>query len=355
VKWILFFGILGILIFVSFQLRSNKKKPQLSLSPAVSSVKPSEEFQDQSRILFVPYWTLEEKVVSDTFDRLIYFGISANTEGIDTKEDGYKKITKFYKLADTRRDKYLTLRMIDSKANFAILENKDAQKNVINQTITLAKEKEFTGVVLDLEVIGLPFNSVINQINEFVKQFYTKSKENKLEFSIMLFGDVFYRVRPYDVKKIAQYGDKIFVMSYDFHKAGGAPGPNFPFSGKEKYGYDFKTMTDNFSKIVGIEKLVIVFGLFGYDWTVDENNHAIKPGVALSLNNAKKKFLQNCEFKNCSVKRDSISSETEVHYKDAQEKNHIVWFEDEESVLKKKEYLKEKGITKTAFWAYSYF
>ena len=81
------------------------------------------------------------------------------------------------------------------------------------------------------------------------------------------------------------------IMAYDFHKVKGNPGPNFPLNGKETYGYDLQKMTDDFLQFVPPEKLTIIFGLFGYDWVIDDKNNALQSGEALSYLQIKQKFL----------------------------------------------------------------
>ncbi len=55
------------------------------------------------------------------------------------------------------------------------------------------------------------------------------------------------------------------------------------------------------------------------------------------------------------MKRDENSGENQVRYVDDAGKQHVVWFEDWDSVAKKQEYLESKGIKSLGFWAYSYF
>lgn len=243
--------------------------------------------------------------------------------------------------------------MIDPETNFAILKDKKAQERIQNEMINLAQKNGFKGIVLDLEVSSLPFSSVVNQINDFVKEFYMKSKATDLEFSILLFGDTFYKFRPYDVAYLSQYTDRVMLMAYDFHKAKGSPGPNSPLNKGTQYTYDFKTMVDDFLNIFPKEKIVVVFGLFGYDWSVDDHGKNLGMAQSLSLNQIQSKFLNGCSYRECEIKRDPVSKETRIEYVSSE--NHVVWFEDMESVEKKKEYLKEKGIESFSYWAYSYF
>ncbi|RJQ25869.1 hypothetical protein C4577_04605 [Candidatus Parcubacteria bacterium] len=317
---------------------------------------PTPKPEKENVFLFVPYWTLSSgSSLKESYGSLIYFGISANEKGVNKNEDGYKNITRFNSQFENEKNKYLTLRMLDSEANSKVLKDKKIQNKIIIDSLTIAKENSFRGLVLDFETQGLPFESLINRISSFYKLFYIQTKNENLDFLITVYGDNFYRIRPYDIKELAKNSDKVLIMAYDFHKAKGNPGPNFPFSAKETYGYDFKTMIDDFLNLVPEEKLVIIFGLYGYDWKVDEDNQAKESGEAVSFNKIKDKFLSNCKYESCLVKRDIKSLETKITYIDENSINHILWFEDVYSVDKKREFINEKNINQIGYWAYSYF
>lgn len=325
-------------------------------APSVTSVLQNPEEEKIKSYIFVPYWTIEkEKIAAGGQDGLVYFGVKPTIRGIDTTDDGYKKISVFNSLVSPKVRKYMAIRLLDSTVNFKILEDTASQELVIQETIALAKEHAFDGILLDLEVSSLPFESVIKHINSLTYRFYIRAKANNLVLYTALFGDAFYRVRPYDVGAISQNADRIFVMAYDFHKAGGNPGPNFPLHGKAEYGYDYEQMIDDYTKSAAREKLTIVFGMFGYDWLVSEKKQPEKKGESLSFLQIKQKFIDRCVIIDCAINRDEKSSETKLDYTDSNNNKHIVWFEDEESAKKKKEYLQKRGITSTAFWAYSYY
>jgi spore germination protein len=99
----------------------------------------------------------------------------------------------------------------------------------------------------------------------------------------------------------------------------------------------------------------VIFGLFGYDWTVDSQGNAIGQAQALTDLQIQHKFLDNCSFKDCQITRDPTSSETVIHYTDESGQKHVVWFDDSQSVATKEQYLKKRGIGNFAFWANSYF
>jgi spore germination protein len=114
-------------------------------------------------------------------------------------------------------------------------------------------------------------------------------------------------------------------------------------------------LTDDFLKLIPSDKITIIFGLFGYDWQVDDKGNATQPAQALTLLQIKQKFIDQCAFSECAWKKDKDSAETTVSYTDNDGKKHIIWFEDMESVKQKQEFLKTKGINSFSYWAYSYF
>lgn len=363
-KLILAIAVLILVIGVFVARNNHKTNIKATLSDSTSNVTPSTEIPGQARddtlkqektFLFVPYWGQTAETIPDQYgNELVYFGIAPGKDGIDKTESGYLGLARF-KAISTSRETFLTLRMTDSNSSLKILKDKDLEKKIIYQSIDAAKQYGFSGIVLDLEVSSLPFNTITEQMDEFVSDFSSSSKKQNLSFSMMFFGDTFYRFRSYDIIALKPYLYYAFVMAYDLHKANGDPGPNFPLSGNEIYGYDYGEMAADFLNVLPKEKLIIVFGMFGYDWKVDQDGKPIGQATATPLINAKSKFLNECQLRNCEVKRDEKSAETHVSYIDKQGENHIVWFEDEDSVASKEKFLKEKGITNVGFWAYSYY
>jgi spore germination protein YaaH len=245
--------------------------------------------------------------------------------------------------------------MVDKTFNSSVLRTPSLQQKIIQQSIEIAKENGFDGILLDYESSALAFDTVIKRISTFSDDFYKSAHAQHLSYDVALYGDTFFRSRPYNVKDIAQHSDRIFIMAYDFHKANGSPGPNFPLNGKSTYGYDFTSLMTDFTEEVRPDKLTVVFGMFGYDWQVNSKGEAEDTGVSISDNNAQKRFLSNCELSQCVVTRDPDSDETKVTYHDEDGNLHEVWFEDQRSVAKKKQYLQSIGVSSTSYWAYSFF
>lgn len=325
----------------TFQVKKNQ------VSQSNSNVTPATK---TSYTIFVPYWSLEENnPTGSVYDRSIYFGVTPTENGLNKEEPGYQNIAKYDELFSTSQ-KLLAVLMTDSDLNLKILANKIVQDEIISETIKTARGNNFSGIVLDLELFSLFNKNIPEQINSFVSDFSKAAKQNNLYFAQTLYGDVFYRHRPYDVKSISDHVDEVMIMAYDFSKSKGEPGPNFPLSGSDKYGYDIKTMVEDFLVVVPREKLSVIFGMYGYDWTVDDKKRPVKPAEVLTDNQIQQKYLGSCNDENCKSTRDNFSQETNIISKD-----HVVWFEDLKSAQVKQDYLQSQGIGNFAYWAWGYF
>lgn len=356
----------GLLIFIYFQQLNTVNKvnkqslkaitPPLQNNIQNNKITPLSDLKT-AKSIFIPYWTnLKNTTDLNQFDRLLYFGTAVSKAGIDKNEAGYKKMESFLKdLTNINKEKWLVIRMINTDVNLSILKNQSSWKKIADDSIDIVKNKRFDGIVLDLEMSILPLNNIMDKISDFVKFYYTNIKGQNIKLATALYGDVFYRQRPFDVKVISNHADEVMIMTYDFHKINGEPGPNFPLSGKEKYGYDLTQMIDDFLSFIPPEKLTIIFGMYGYDWTVSDDKRPLKNAIALTLNQINEKFIKSCLWKNCVISQDKISEETEINYVDKSLKYHIVWFEDEKSSEAKINFLKTKNINSAAFWAYGYY
>lgn len=353
--FLIILSILGILFVKNYQQDTTssvslKKTLEKSSVPIPTSSQYSEI---KSNALFVPYWNLSSQIPAQ-YDKVIYFGISGGKDGIN-EDAGSQKLPDFKKIVSPSQKQYLTLRLLDTDTNILILEDKNLQKKIVSKTNILAKEYGFDGVVIDLELSVLPMDDISHKINDFISYASTEFQKNNLRTAVVLYGDVFYRSRPYDVSFINAHTDEIMVMAYDFSKSYGEPGPNFPLQGKETYGYDLETMINDYVKIVPPEKLTIIFGMYGWNWTLGPQGKPLKRATAMSLNDITESYLNDCTFSLCLITADPLSAETKITYTDTERHSHEVWFENEDSVSKKKHLLQQYGIQSIGRWVWGYF
>ena len=106
---------------------------------------------------------------------------------------------------------------------------------------------------------------------------------------------------------------------------------------------------DLYGASVKPEQLVFVFGMFGYDWAVDEENRPLKGARSVTTSQAQSRYDTE------TVHVDPISAENTVVYTDDSGQKHVVWFENERSAQEKINYLMSKGISKVGYWAWGYY
>lgn len=356
--WTLLLAIIAAIgIFLAIYNNSRQPKSTAVVPKILQKATPAIIIpQKNSRqYLFVPYWAVLKKDDFSSFESLIYFGLGVNESGIELNDKGYERFSSFISITPNVKERILSIRMVDKTINADVIKNTALEDKIASQAVGLASKNKFDGVLLDYETSAFGFESTTNNITAFYKLFAKTVHDANLKFYVSLYGDAYFQSRPFDVKKIGEVSDKVLIMAYDFSKSGGNPGPNFPFMGRAQYGYDFSKMVDDFQKDVLNEKLVVIFGYFGYDWRVDKKENAVSSGVPLTTLEITKEFITKCEFKKCSFSRLPETNEPSINYTDDSGENHVVWFEDEVSISKKKEFLKSKGILETAAWAYSYF
>lgn len=338
-----------------------------TISPPVSqSQKPVHipvTFEPPQGSIFIPYWKIEalsEPVLPTlmkhaSVKNLIYFGVKPDESGsLEQSEAGYTQLTLFAQKAGAfKGKKLLALRMIEEKTNDIILNDPALQDRLIQETLSIMQTFNFDGVVVDLEHSVLPTSGVAQSITAFLRKTAEKTHAADKTFAVTMYGDTFYRQRPYEVKKIASFSDEIMIMAYDFHKSYGEPGPNFPLFKGDEFAYDFAMMVDDFYAHVPPQKITVLFGLYGYDWSVDNQNRPLKPAKALTLRQIEKTVLGFCDMPNCIMTRDKNAYENSIAYNTGGQA-HIVWYEDETSMKAKTGYLSTKGISSVGYWAFGY-
>jgi spore germination protein YaaH len=353
--------IIGLVVLLSlvFFFRSPVRQPASS-SPNPSVTKVPRQIQaneepakETSTSVFVPYWADLSEEISG-FDRLYYFGIVPTVDGIDRTEAGYATIPSFV-VAAGNTEKWLTLRMVERETNAEILSTAASWQKIVDDTLSIRNANGFTGVVLNLEVGLLALDLTEDDITEFTRFFSEQMAAADVPFASTAYGDSFFRKRPYNFKQLAPLVDHVIVMTYDFHKSFGLPGPNFPLNGKEEYRYDLTLMIDDYLTYLPPEKITIVLGRYGYEWIVDDQNRPLKAATPVTENQVESRYLPECPEPECVIERDDVSQELKITFMGDSGRTHVIWVDDETSTREKIEYLNSRGIGSTGFWAYGFF
>lgn len=290
---------------------------------------------------------------------LYYFGLGFDDRGNPIQDLSYQRINALEPIAP--RKKMLVVRLLQDAVIDSALKDLTVQQTIVKNTLEAVEKYKFGGAVLDLEKSYSLKTDTKDQISKFVHFFCTSLRKNYKDCFTLIYGDTFRLQRPYNVSAISKASDRVLVMAYDYHKAGGEPGPNFPFdrqnmrSNGSGYDYDFKQMVTDFTADVPPEKLEIVFGMYGYDWTLNDQGMPLKQAQSLSLNTIRGLIEGKWKMLIYKQTHDPVSGEKSLWYTDDDGRKHVVWYEDEESAQKKAQYLLQRGIGHVSYWAYGYY
>ena len=172
---LIFVSIAGIFIYQQVKDRVNHDLAQPIVYPSETPEPTSGHVNahtSTTTALFVPYWTVSQRMPAiDGFDEYVYFGVTPTMQGISPTDSMLGSIQHFMDNAPSDKQKLLTVSMTNSQTNFIVLKQADSQKKIIADAISLAQKEKFAGIVLDLEVSGIPFPSLEQQITTFVQSF----------------------------------------------------------------------------------------------------------------------------------------------------------------------------------------
>ena len=342
-------------VFLLVSNKGTQQKKQIRSVTTTTQTPQKNSVHPLQKSIFVPYWAGEAEREDTPYTNYYYFGIQPAKDGSIENELGLQHVSLVKKIPE--KQKKIVLRMLNQSVNEVLLSDKTAQKSLISSVKDFMYQNAFSGLILDIEI---PFTLQANkkeQITNFVQLICTAIKTDYKTCGVLIYGDFSFRNRPYDLAALGKTADTILLMAYDFQKPFGQPGPNFNFEEKQTYGYDFKQMITDTTALVPKDKIEVVFGMYGYDWTMNEQGIPLQSAEALTVNEIRTRVTQNAHRPNDTryALHENAAMEKTIQYIDGDGRSHVIWYEDEESAAIKTTYLKEQGIWQTSFWALSYF
>jgi spore germination protein len=139
----------------------------------------------------------------------------------------------------------------------------------------------------------------------------------------------------YDYPALAEVNDYIVVMAYDFHYAGGSPGPVGPYTWVQRVVSYLMTRVPR-------EKLILGIPLYGYDWNVT----AGPPARSVRYDQVRELLRRP----GASSGYDETEKEAWIRYTDDQGQQHEVWHADARSVAARVDLALDRGLAGVALW-----
>jgi len=365
-------AILSLLIIVG----STGSQVQQTISPLVASLNTklhqTTTAKKQYQVYgYAPYWTFDklDNVDFSTLTTLAYFDIKLNADGsLQTDDPGYttfmsdQATTTFQKAHDAGAKVNVTVSLMQNNDILAFLDNPQAQEQASNQIIQQVKNRGIDGVSLDVEYAGNPGADYQKKFTSFVQTFSAKlhSQVPDSQVTVAVYAGSARDQQLYDLGKLAQSTDAIFMMAYDFATSSAENAqPTAPLYGykKGKYPYDVATAVDDFLKVMPANKLILGVPYYGYNYPVSQ------PEVKSQTLS----YWASPAVQTYSIAQENVTAQTQAAYRSGWDDDakvswrayqdsatgtwRMIFLEDEKSLGIKYDFAKSKNLAGVGIWA----
>jgi spore germination protein len=221
-----------------------------------------------------------------------------------------------------------------------ILNDPGIEAKMMNNIISTAKKQNFTEIAFDFEYLRPEDKEAYL---EFLKRAKSRLKQEGYIMSVALAPKKSREQKgkwyeAHDYKRIGEIADFVVIMTYEWGYSGGPPMAVSPIGPvREVLEYAITEIPPN--------KVMMGQNLYGYDWTLP----FVKGGQyakALSPQRA----IEVAYKYNVPIQYDQTAQAPHFNYRDENNKQHTVWFEDARSIQAKFNLLKELKLRGMAYW-----
>lgn len=384
---IFFFGV--ILALASFYIKS-KPSSQKLLSPFVKPLNIFSLLSSHKRPAYIiygylPYWVLDgsEDLQLDKLTHIAYFGLYINADGtIKEKfidEDGFKitepgflnwkenkKLDELISKSKREGVRFaLTIIAHEDEANDKFLDCRECWPVLLSN---IKKELDLKGIKdvnLNFEYAeytdddkAVKFAELTKYLNEELDKVYGDSY-----VVVSAFADSAIKPRiSSKLNELGRYSDGIFIMAYDFHRpTSDAAGPVAPLnSAGTNSDYDLNIMIKDFLSQIAPNKLILGVPYYGYNWVVEDAGKYSKriegtDVIGFSQSQSYDTIMSDIKDLGLLVKWDTEAQVPYYSYVSPETgSTRQVYFENEESLKRKYQFIKENTLAGVGIWALGY-
>lgn len=287
----------------------------------------------------------DEKTVQDALPSLTYlsiFSYQANPDGSLTQinDDKWIQLARKNNVAPI-----MVLTNIRPSGGFssdiahAILNDSKAQQNLINNILSIMKQKNYYGLNIDLEYI-FPYDRL--SYNAFLKTI--TAQLHALGYIILT------AIAPktsaeqqgllYEAHDYAAHGqivDRVILMTYEWGYLAGPPQAVAPLNLVRK-------VLDYAVTVIPPDKILMGMPNYGYDWVLPY----VRGTLAKTFSNIE---AVNLAYRNrAEIRYDETAQSPYFNYYDDRKRQHIVWFEDARSIRQKLLLVNEYKLAGVSYW-----
>ena len=350
--------------------------------PIVQKIINKEKVQTKRQEVFgfAPYWNFDklDSIDFSILTTIAYFDIPVDAQGnLDKNGYGYQtfmsgKATELFNKARNWGTRVvLTLTQMNNLRIESLMDNPDGQQKLIKDTVSLVKERGINGVNIDFEYTGDPGEEYRQKFSQFIALFSQKlhASQADSQLTVSVYASAVKDPKIYDISKISQSCDGVFMMAYDFASYGAdSAQPTSPLYGHKegKYWYDISTAVDDFLGQMPAEKLILGLPWYGYEYPVytPGNQTATYKGYYYSYWYGRRKYWAWWQppttIKTYAVAQDEIEAEQEgwddvgqVGWKAYQADGiwRMLFLDDVKSLKIKYQFAKQKSLAGVGIWA----
>ncbi|MBE3589609.1 MAG: hypothetical protein IMW98_02135 [Firmicutes bacterium] len=272
-------------------------------------------------------------------DEVLAFWYSVDGTGDIVQDVSRETVIRFVKSHGLKMGFLINNRQGDGATNYSMLTDPAARDRAIANIAGIVRNRGYDAVDVDFELIPPETNVDMTKFVCLLR----RALPARTELSAAVFPplDVDVSVNgAYDYKALSDCTDYLVIMLYDFHYAGGPPGPLSPDRWTRR----------NVEWLLGhgvpAKKIVVAAGLYGLDWNLDAGN--------LAQERALDGILGLASDEGVTPKRDPQSGNPYFEYVDDNGNRHIVWYMDAGTLRTRIALVKEKGLRGIALWRLGY-
>ncbi|MBD1380506.1 glycosyl hydrolase family 18 protein [Metabacillus arenae] len=221
-----------------------------------------------------------------------------------------------------------------------IFTDKPASKRFIQNVLQTMKAKGYEALNIDFEHIRAEDRELYNGFLETLlpqvkKAGYTVSTALAPKTSAEQSGPWH---GAHDYKRHGELADFVILMTYEWGWSGGPPMAVSPIP-------QVRNVLDYAVSVIPREKIVMGAPLYGYDWTLP-----YKKGGKFAKRIAPQEAAELAIKEDATIKFDNEAQAPHFKYTDDKNKEHVVWYENEQSAQAKFNLVKDYRLRGLAYW-----
>ena len=227
-----------------------------------------------------------------------------------------------------------------SEVAHTIFTDKTASKTLIGSVISTMKQKGYKALNIDFEHIKEEDRELYNG---FLETIIPQLQKEGFKVSTALAPKTSDEQKgpwhgAHDYKRHGELADFVVLMTYEWGWSGGPPMAVAPVP-------QVKKVVDYAVSVIPPEKIIMGAPLYGYNWTLP-----YKKGNKFAKRIAPAEAHDLALKEGATVKYDNDAQAPFFNYKDDKGKEHVVWFENEQSAEAKNKLVKQYKLRGLAYW-----